>query len=53
MWKNIDKIGLKKVDATDRAKLRNGLDPGFLTGGTCTPWGYETPKQGVRDEASE
>jgi len=20
----------------------------FLTGGTCTPWGYETPKQGLR-----
>ena len=29
------------------------LKPRFLTGGTCTPWGYETPKQGVRDEASE
>ena len=26
---------------------------GFLTGGTCTPWGYETSKQGVRNEASE
>ena len=29
------------------------LVQGFLTGGTCTPWGYEAPKQGVRDEASE
>ena len=22
------------------------LDQGFLTGGTCTPWGYEASKQG-------
>ena len=29
------------------------LEQGFLTRGTCTPWGYEAPKQGVRDEASE
>ena len=31
----------------------NDVEPGFLTGGTCTPWGYKTPKQGVRGEASE
>ena len=29
------------------------LVQGFLTGGTCTPWGYEQPNQGVRDEESE
>ena len=29
------------------------LEQGFLTGGTCNPWGHEAPKQGVQDEASE
>jgi len=24
------------------------LDQWFLTGGTCTPWGYKAPKQGVQ-----
>ena len=24
------------------------LDQWFLTGGTRTPWGYQTPEQGVR-----
>ena len=38
-------------------KIQSGredtLEQGFLTGGTCTPWGYEQPNQGVRDEESE
>ena len=31
----------------------NVLTQEVLTGGTCTPWRYKVPKQGVRHEASE
>ena len=38
---------------SERGLDLKALKQGFLTGGTCTPWGYEQPNQGVRDEESE
>jgi len=41
-WLNFD------VSLCTQIKNKVQLDQWFLTGGTRTPWGYQTPKQGVR-----
>ena len=46
-------ISIQKVARDPKKVGDTGLEYGFLTGGTCTPWGYEAPMQGVRDEVSE
>jgi len=40
------------VDPFDSQKF-DVLNLGFLPGGNYILWGYEVPKQGVQDEASE
>ena len=44
---------MSKTYSASALCLIEHLKQGFLTVGTCICLGYEAPKQGVRDEASE
>ena len=50
---NMVKVFSEPFQKTLRWLPCNNVEQGFLTGVTCTPWGYKAPKQGVRDDALE